>query len=141
MAGLSLPELAMEAWIIYLVFQSKTTHVLKNKSSLPIETNLILRLVVFTAIQLVTLALTAILSAVRLGDDLQYITNVYRVVESLNVLATFFVFGMSNRLLEAWRLKKPTSVQSDFRELERGWDQNLVLDTEILESLSNATGT
>ncbi|KIJ35950.1 hypothetical protein M422DRAFT_261703 [Sphaerobolus stellatus SS14] len=137
MAGLSLPELAMEAWIIYLVFQSKTTHVLKNKSSLPIETNLILRLVVFTVIQLVTLVLTAILSAVRLGDDLQYITNVYRVVESLNALATFFVRDEQ----QAWRLKKPTSVQSDFRELERGWDQNLVLDTEILESLSNATGT
>ncbi|KIJ26112.1 hypothetical protein M422DRAFT_272853 [Sphaerobolus stellatus SS14] len=42
---------------------------------------------------------------------------------------------MSNGLLEVWRLKRPTSVQSDFREVERGWDQNLNLNTEALNNL------
>ncbi|KIJ28335.1 hypothetical protein M422DRAFT_270404 [Sphaerobolus stellatus SS14] len=109
----------------------------------------------FTVIQLATLAfvffvnlysnlslltvrvsrLTTILSALRLND--QGMTNVYRIVESLVSLATFLVFGMSNGLLEVWRLKRPTSVQSDFHEVERRWDQNmnLNLNTEALNDL------
>ncbi|KIJ28327.1 hypothetical protein M422DRAFT_270397 [Sphaerobolus stellatus SS14] len=44
---------------------------------------------------------------------------------------------MSNGLLEVWRLKRSTSIQSDFREVERGWDQtmNLNLNTEALDNL------
>ncbi|KIJ36251.1 hypothetical protein M422DRAFT_261389 [Sphaerobolus stellatus SS14] len=106
---------------------------MKNKNTLSIETNLILRIAVFTVIELATLALTTILSALQLSD--QGIRNVYRIIESLDPLATFLVFGMSNGLLEVWRLKRPTSVQSDFREVERGWDQNLNLNTEALDNL------
>ncbi|KIJ28316.1 hypothetical protein M422DRAFT_270387 [Sphaerobolus stellatus SS14] len=135
MTVLVLLELLMEASIIYLVINSKKVSLMKNRNSLSIEPNLLLRIGVFTFIQLATLALTTILSVVRLGNDAPSITNVYRIVESLDALCTFLVFGMSNGLLEVWRLKRPTSVQSDFREVERGWDQDLNLNAETLDNL------
>ncbi|KIJ26113.1 hypothetical protein M422DRAFT_272854 [Sphaerobolus stellatus SS14] len=135
MTVLSLLELLMEASIIYLVISSRKFSLMKNKNSLSIKTNLILRIAVFTFIQLATLALTTILSALQLND--LGIRNVYRIIESLDALTTFLVFGMSNGLLEVWRLKRPTSIQSDFREVEQGWNQNVNLksNTEALDKL------
>ncbi|KIJ52268.1 hypothetical protein M422DRAFT_776009 [Sphaerobolus stellatus SS14] len=132
--GFSLSQLMLEGWIIALIIKHKKTSsdITKSKNSLTIEKSLIARVIVFTLIQLTILILTVILSGIRIEDNPQnypHISpNITRVFESMNPLFTFLVFGTSNSLLEAWHLKKAPSVQSDFREVERGWDQNIDID-------------
>jgi len=139
LTGFSLAQLFLEGWIIALILESKKSSIdiTKSKNSLTIGKGLILRVVIFTLIQLSIVILAILLAGIRIGDDLQEYTDVTRVFDSMNALFTFLVFGTSNSLLEAWRLKKPTSVQSDFRQVERGWDQNIHINSAPNVQLEN----
>ncbi|KIJ52291.1 hypothetical protein M422DRAFT_776012 [Sphaerobolus stellatus SS14] len=117
--GFSLAQLIFQGWIIALLYKSKMTSIdiTKSKKSLTIEKGLIVRVVVFTLIQLVTMTLAVILSGISVDNNQQKYSDNARVFESMEPLSIFIVFGTGNSLLEVWRLKKPTSVQSDFREV------------------------
>jgi len=131
MIGFSLLELVMEGWIIFLALQSKRTFIISNKNELSSsQMSLVIRVFIFTFTQFGTFILSLLLSAVQISAETNLrFGNLMRLIETLNGLFTFCVFGTSNSLLRVWRLKRGTSTQSDFREVEREWDCNIHINS------------
>ncbi|KIJ52235.1 hypothetical protein M422DRAFT_776352 [Sphaerobolus stellatus SS14] len=98
MPGLTIVELIIEAFIARMVIKYRQNAVPTGKKL--IDCTLFTRLLVFSIIQAFNIGLGVILSIRRVQ-----INDTFIVIEAMNALATFLVFGTSKSILEAWGLK------------------------------------